>query len=38
MEKDKKVYLLDMIDCIEKIDSYVNGYVGKNTWKFRGGR
>ncbi len=25
MEKDNKVYLLDMLDCIEKIDSYVNG-------------
>ena len=26
MEKDYNVYLLDMLDCIGKIDSYVNGY------------
>ncbi len=26
MEKDNKIFLLDMLDCIGKIDSYVNGY------------
>lgn len=26
MDKDNKIYLLDMLDCIGKIDSYLGGY------------